>query len=139
LLRRDEPPLEPDRYCVRTYRNQALNYRRSLWRRLRREWESQRWFERSPVETARERSAMEALARLSLEQREVIVLKLWHGYTFNTIGELLGRSPHTVAGRYRYGLQKMRAGLAGTKIYESSESWGESLAPLGPTASSTSD
>jgi len=132
LLGRAEAPREPDHYCVRAYRNRALHYRRGLWRRLRREWESHRWFEQAPDETARERAAMDALARLPDEQREVIVLKLWHGYTFNVIGELLAVSPHTVAGRYRYGLQKMRASLAETNVYETSASWEESLGSLGP-------
>jgi RNA polymerase sigma-70 factor (ECF subfamily) len=43
----------------------------------------------------------------------VIVLKLWHDYTFEEIGDLLEVSPHTAAGRYRYGLEKLRACLKG--------------------------
>jgi hypothetical protein len=41
----------------------------------------------------------------------VIVLKIWHQHTFEEIGEILETSPNTVAGRYRYGLQKIRACL----------------------------
>jgi RNA polymerase sigma factor (sigma-70 family) len=96
---------------VRSYRNRALNYRRSLWRRLAREWESLRWFERAPDETDTERAAMRCLAALPQPQREVIVLKIWHRYTFEEIGELLGVSPNTAAGRYRYGMEKLRATL----------------------------
>src|SRR5512137_1252364 len=58
LMRRPEVPAQPEHYCVRTYRNRALNYRRSLWRRLAREWESQRWFEPSAGESQAERAAM---------------------------------------------------------------------------------
>src|SRR2546422_4165046 len=47
-----------------------------------------RWFERSPGETPQERAAMRCLAELPVEQREVIVLKIWHEYTFEEIGEL---------------------------------------------------
>ena len=94
---------------MRSYRNRALNYRRSLWRRLTRELESVRWFERSPGESPEERAAMRGLATLPQEQREVIVLKIWHEHTFEEIGELLDISPNTAAGRYRYGLQKLRA------------------------------
>ncbi len=54
---------------------------------------------------------MKCLADLPPEQREVIVLKLWHKHTFEEIGQLLELSPNTVAGRYRYGLQKIRACL----------------------------
>jgi DNA-directed RNA polymerase specialized sigma24 family protein len=90
-----------------------LNHRRSLWRRWVRELESHRWFERAPEEPPAERAAMRCLARLPVEQREVIVLKVWHERTFQEIGELLSISPNTVAGRYRYGLQKLKACLKG--------------------------
>jgi RNA polymerase sigma-70 factor, ECF subfamily len=113
LMRRPQPPELPEHYCVRSFRNRALNYRRSLWRRLTRELESVRWFDRSPEESPAERAAMRGLATLPQDQREVIVLKLWHQHTFEAIGELLGISPNTAAGRYRYGLQKLRTLLKG--------------------------
>jgi RNA polymerase sigma-70 factor (ECF subfamily) len=110
-------PLEPEHYCVRSYRNRALNHRRSLWRRLTRELESLRWFEKSPGESSAERAAMDCLAALPVEQREAIVLKIWHRFTFEEIGGLLGISPNTAAGRYRYGLQKIKLQLEGA-VYE---------------------
>jgi RNA polymerase sigma-70 factor, ECF subfamily len=127
LMRRSQPPELPEHYCVRSFRNRALNYRRSLWRRLTRELESQRWFERAPGESPAERAAMAALARLPQEQREVIVLKLWHEHTFEEIGELLDISPNTAAGRYRYGLQKLRLHLRGLS-YERDERVGDAIA-----------
>jgi RNA polymerase sigma factor (sigma-70 family) len=120
LLRRAGPPENPERYCVRSFRNRALNHRRSFWRRLAREWESTRWFEPAGGETPEERAAMRCLADLPVAQREVIVLKIWHAYTFEEIGELLDVSSHTAAGRYRYGLEKIRAHLKGD-IYERDE------------------
>ena len=132
LMQRAEPPKKPDHYCLRTFRNRALNYRRSLWRRVARELESHRWFERGPEEASSERDAMAALARLPTEQREVIVLKIWHEYTFEDIGELLETSPNTVAGRYRYGLQKLRACLKG-ETYERIETLGEAVSFLDAT------
>ena len=132
LLQRGQPPSQPEHYCVRSFRNRALNYRRSLWRRLARELESCRWFERSPGETPQERAAMRCLAELPVEQREVIVLKIWHEYTFEEIGELLETSPNTVAGRYRYGLQKLRACLKG-ETYERVESLGDAVSFLDAT------
>jgi RNA polymerase sigma-70 factor (ECF subfamily) len=122
LMRRPEPPALPEHYCLRTFRNRALNYRRSLWRRLAREWESARWFEPAAGESPAERGAMRCLALLPAEQREVIVLKIWHEYTFQDIGELLEISPNTAAGRYRYGLQKLRLHLKQTEVeYERDE------------------
>jgi len=127
LLERSHPPLKPEHYCVRSFRNRALNYRLSLWRRLTRELESKRWFEKSAAEDEAERAAMRYLEELPVEQREVIVLKIWHGYTFEEIGELLDESPNTIAGRHRYGLQKMRVRMEGA-VYERDESNREPVA-----------
>jgi len=132
LMQRLTPPSQPDHYCVRSYRNRVLNYRRGLWRRLTRELESHRWFEPSSSESLQEREAMSCLENLPAEQREAIVLKIWHQYTFEEIGDLLELSPNTVAGRYRYGLQKMRAFLKGQN-YERSESVRATIALLDPT------
>lgn len=117
-------PEEPLHYCLRSFRNRAANYKRSLWRRLTREVESMRWFECSEGESPYERAAMRCLSGLPAEQREVIVLKIWHQYTFEQIGDLLECSPNTIAGRYRYGLQKIKACLK-AENYERFEPLGE--------------
>jgi RNA polymerase sigma-70 factor, ECF subfamily len=129
LLKMSAPANEPERYCVRSYRNAALNYRRSLWRRLTREFESHRWFERGEGESPEERAAMRFLAELPAAQREVIVLKIWNRLTFEEIGALLEISPNTAAGRYRYGIEKIRAGLRGEN-YERDGSIGGAFAFL---------
>lgn len=123
LMQRDELPREPEHYCLRSFRNRALNYKRSLWRRLTRELESHRWFEKTDEESPAERAAMERLAELPPEQREVIVLKIWNHCTFDEIGALLDISPNTAAGRYRYGLQKLKLKLEGVS-YERDGSLG---------------
>ena len=124
-------PAKPEHYCVRSFRNRALNHRRSLWRRLTREWESARWFEKAPGETPEERAAMRCLAALPMDQREAIVLKIWHGCTFEEIGGLLEISANTAAGRYRYGLQKIKSKLKlEGVVYERTELAGESIAWL---------
>ena len=120
MMDQPEQPACPEHYLVRSFRNRALNYRRTLWRRFTREIESRRWFEKGAGESLAERAAMNCLAGLPTEQREVIVLKIWHRYTFEEIGGVLDISPHTAAGRYRYGLQKLKACLAGTN-YERDE------------------
>ncbi len=134
LLQKPEPPELAEHYCVRSFRNHARNYRRSLWRRLTRELESSRWFEKTPGEDPAERAAMQYLARLPVEQREVIVLKIWHRYTFEEIGALLDLSPNTAAGRYRYGLQKIKLCLERT-AYERDERVGEPIEFLATTPS----
>lgn len=111
LMKLEERAKQPEFYCLRAFRNRAINYRRGFWRRIARELESRRWFEHSPDETPKERAAMNALTRLPAPQREVIVLKFWRHMTFEQIGELLSISPNTAAGRYRYGIDKLRTQL----------------------------
>ena len=129
LMQKPELPREPENYCLRSFRNRALNYKRSLWRRLTRELESQRWFEKSEDQSPAERAAMEQLAQLPPEQREVIVLKIWNRCTFEEIGALLEISPNTAAGRYRYGLQKIKLQLEEAN-YERNEFTGTAIAFL---------
>src|SRR6185436_8642502 len=104
LMRREVPPDEPLHYCLRTFRNKALNYRRSLWRRLTRELEAHRWFERADGETPEERAAMKSLEELHHEQNLVIVLRIGSECKFEDTAGLLEPWPNTVAGRYRYGI-----------------------------------
>jgi RNA polymerase sigma-70 factor (ECF subfamily) len=134
LMQKLEIPEEPWHYSLRTFRNRAFNYRRSLWRRVARELESLRWFEVADNESPQEKSAMRGLAQLPTEQREVIVLKIWHHHTFEQIGQLLEVSPNTVAGRYRYGLQKLKTLLQGEE-YEQLETSGAKVAVVGPQTS----
>lgn len=54
-----------------------------------------------------------ALARLPLEQREVITLRLNAGMKLKEIAEIQETSIPTVQGRYRYGMDKLRTLLAG--------------------------
>jgi RNA polymerase sigma-70 factor (ECF subfamily) len=130
LMRLPSPPEQPEHYCVRSFRNRALNYKRSLWRRLAREIESARWFERAPDETREEIAAMRCLANLPREQREVIVLKIWHQNTFEEIGRLLECPANTAAGRYRYGMEKLRVFLKG-EHHERHREFGEEAGIIG--------
>lgn len=54
-----------------------------------------------------------ALSRLPKEQREVVVLRIWHEYGFREIGEALGVSKDTAASRWRYGIKKLKEVLHG--------------------------
>ena len=129
LMQKADAPREPEHYCLRSFRNRALNYKRSLWRRMTRELESRRWFEHSSPEDPAERAAMRCLEGLPAEQREAVVLKIWNRYTFEQIGALLDIPPNTAAGRYRYGLQKIKNQLEGLD-YERDGFTGDPLAFL---------
>jgi RNA polymerase sigma-70 factor (ECF subfamily) len=50
----------------------------------------------------------QALAKLPIDQREAVVLRIWGGLTFAQIAESLGESINTVAARYRYALEALR-------------------------------
>jgi DNA-directed RNA polymerase specialized sigma24 family protein len=78
---------------------------------------------------------MEALAQLPVEQREVIVLRVWHRYTFEEIAELQQASPNTVSGRYRYGIDKLRKSLKSNIYEDRNEQFGDAFAFLGAPAS----
>ena len=54
-----------------------------------------------------------ALAELPYEQREAVVLKVKQNMTLRQIAKLQGVSISTAHGRYRYGLDKLRALLDG--------------------------
>ncbi len=49
----------------------------------------------------------DALASLPPEQAEVVVLKIYEGFTFEAIASITGVSPNTAASRYRYGCDKL--------------------------------
>ena len=53
----------------------------------------------------------EAFSELPLEQREVVLLKVFEEMTFQEIAGAVGASINTVASRYRYGLARLRQTL----------------------------
>lgn len=53
-----------------------------------------------------------ALERLPLDQREVLVMKIWDELTFAEIAAALGISQNTAASRYRYALGALRKNFA---------------------------
>lgn len=55
----------------------------------------------------------QALEKLSLEQREVVVMKVWGGLTFDEIAGVVGIPLFTAASRYRYALESLKKELAG--------------------------
>lgn len=98
-------------YLLIAARNQAL----SILRRRKREhgWEDVAELEIAAPETpdcAHDFAAL--LAKLPLEQREVIALKVWEELTFAEIAAIVGVSPNTVMSRYRYGIERLRTWCA---------------------------
>jgi len=64
-----------------------------------------------PDENAFRNALAVALVELPTEQRAVVHLKLWEGWTFEAIAEALQIPLNTAGSRYRYGLDKLRERL----------------------------
>jgi len=72
-----------------------------------------------PDQEAYREALTRALGELPAEQRVVVHLKLWEGWTFEAVAEALDIPPNTAASRYRYGLDKLRERLR--PLYEEIE------------------
>jgi RNA polymerase sigma-70 factor (ECF subfamily) len=105
---------EPVAYAYRCVRNAALNRQRAERRRRRHEHGAavERMFagDNGEVADAGE-DVSRALQSLPEEQREVVVLKIWGGLTFETIGRVLDIPQGTAQSRYRYAIQSLRKAL----------------------------
>lgn len=104
------PRIEPGLVFMQI-RRFAIDRARRDHRRKHRESEyastGQSWFIPGP-DGLDSREVESALRKLSPEQQEVIVLKIWGDQTFEAIGKALDISPNTAASRFRYGLEKLR-------------------------------
>lgn len=108
------PDIENPRiYLFRSARNEAYSRLRWRWRfkiRLKRYQEQRQLLVTNDAheDNVEEREAVSyALARLPIEQREVVVLKMYQNMTFEQIGTTLAISKNTAASRYRYALEKL--------------------------------
>ena len=95
----------------------GLDWQRSGQRRLKREEatarpEAEGLFAGGVEERERRLVIEAALANLPEKQREVLVMKVWGGLTFNQIAEALAISIDTAASRYRYALARLHEELA---------------------------
>jgi len=66
----------------------------------------------APADCEEQAMVENALRRLPPDQREVIHMKIYEQMTFQRIADQLDESINTVAGRYRYGLDRLRQWLA---------------------------
>ena len=110
-------PDHPAAWLFRVVRNGAIKSSLASRRRRRHEStvaESTPWFEDGGQgggqhkETIDPEAAAEAMRRLPIEQREVIVAHLWGGLTFEQVAELCGSSSSTVHRLYQSGLKALR-------------------------------
>lgn len=98
-------------------RRAAFDLARKSASRTRREDAASEWFESPDGPDGRAQAIATALQDLPVEQREVLVLKIWGGLTFEAIAQQLGIPLNTAASRYRYGLAGMRKLLLPAKPF----------------------
>ena len=119
LAAQARPPENAAAWLFRAVRNGAINAGIAGQRRRHHEAEAAAataaWFETNAV-AGRDagidaESVQAALARLPLEQREVIVAHLWGGLTFEQFAEVAGRSASAVHRLYHAGLLALRERL----------------------------
>jgi RNA polymerase sigma-70 factor (ECF subfamily) len=112
-------PGDPQALLVTSIRRAALDHARRETRRTAREEKAEggledreAFFAPQPGDDAERRLEIEAaLQSLPIEQREVLVLKIWSELTFEEIARTLGIPPNTAASRYRYALAALRKEL----------------------------
>jgi RNA polymerase sigma-70 factor (ECF subfamily) len=100
-----------EHYLRRAVRNECFS---ALRRRRRESCDGAPILEpidRATADTVQQVAIERALRALPAEQREVVHLKVYEGMTFQEIADATGESINTVASRYRYALEKMRAHL----------------------------
>lgn len=113
-----EAARNPVAYLYRTVRNTAMNHHRSITRRRHHEDAAASQPPRrepmfaDPAARAEQSELSEqvtaALDTLPIEQREVVVMRLWGQLSFDAIGEAADIPPRTAQSRYRYGIQALR-------------------------------
>ena len=117
LLSTDRTPADPRSWLFRCVRNEAISWRRTWRRRLRREHAAAR-DERAFVTTVDTRldarRAEQALTSLPPLQREVVVLRIWSGLTFAEASAVMNVPISTLHDRFRQALSTLREELEPT-------------------------
>jgi RNA polymerase sigma-70 factor (ECF subfamily) len=110
---RKEHSIENRALLFATVRSVALDVLRRDARRARREANASLEMEQSTLpqfdfDDGSQRELAAAVDCLPVEQREVLVMKIWNELTFAEIGQALGISQNTAASRYRYALVALK-------------------------------
>jgi RNA polymerase sigma factor (sigma-70 family) len=115
LVEQSRRPNDVVAWLYRAVRNGAISALRSNRRRKHHEAEAAvrrpAWFEASAGDPIDARAAAVALESLPIEQREVVVARLWGGLSFQQIGRLADVSDSTAHRRYETALSALRTKL----------------------------
>ncbi len=112
LMRERPVPTNVVGWMYHVVRNTAISSSRAGEARARHERHagSQRtpWFRSTADDGIDAQVVTSRLASLPIEQREVIVLRLWSGLPFQQIADLVGLSTSTAHRRYQDGIARLR-------------------------------
>jgi RNA polymerase sigma factor (sigma-70 family) len=112
LMRERPAPANAVGWLYRVVRNRAISASRSAGTRSRHETnaatERQPWFMPTSDAAIDATSAVAALESLPIDEREVVVLRLWGGHSFEEIAALIGKTTSTAHRRYESGIATMR-------------------------------
>lgn len=115
LLEQRQAPNDIKPWMYNVLRHSVISRHRSMRRRGSRERivaQARGWFEPSKLDVAMDAAAAEkALRSLPEAQREVVVLKLWSGMTYQQISDLTAQALSTVYDHYRAALRQLRQQL----------------------------
>jgi RNA polymerase sigma factor (sigma-70 family) len=114
LVSLPQPPREIVSWLYTVVRHRAIDSGRMARRRQQRETvvaRPERWFLEDEVDGLDAEAAVAALQCLPIEQREVIVARLWGGLSFEEIGQVVGCSASTAFRRYTAGIDALRQEL----------------------------
>ena len=109
-------PDNPAAWLFTAVRNEAIDRQRKAKRRQKYEKlaasERPVWFETPPDSPLQASELLETLDELPMEQREIVVARIWGGLTFDEIAALIGDSRTTVHRRYGEALEMLRLKLS---------------------------
>jgi RNA polymerase sigma factor (sigma-70 family) len=113
LMSQKSEPTDAAAWLFKVVRNLAISQARSSGRRKRREIAAMRgeMFQQRIDDLIDAKAAEQALRELPLEERELVVLRIWGGFGFAKIAELSGSNVSTVFDRYRAALKQIREKL----------------------------
>lgn len=112
LMAQRRVPDSVQAWLFRVVRNGSIS---CLRRQKRRQAYSERlsvvqpsWFDFCPEDLIDARTAQRAMESLQIEQREVVILRIWGQMSFKEIGQVVGKPISTVHSRYEAGLAAIR-------------------------------
>ncbi len=115
LVRQRRMPQRVEAWLYRVVRNQAISWLRSAKRRRKRESvvaaQRESWFMAPGWSSAELEELTSTLKALDERLREVVVVRIWGGLSFDQIAEVVGVSNSTAQRRYEAGLRQLRERL----------------------------